>query len=98
MYRFRTLSVIFIAALILFSCKGSKKGDNVSSTTGWKYNDPDNGGFEVALGAEQKTGPGLVLIEGGRFTMGRVEQDVMFDWNNIPRSKERRLSRIPLLD
>ena len=86
MYRFRTLSVIFIAALILFSCKGSKKGDNVSSTTGWKYNDPDNGGFEVAIGAEQKTGPGLVLIEGGRFTMGRVEQDVMFDWNNIPRT------------
>jgi len=87
MYRFRTLSVIFIAALILFSCKGGKKGDsNVSSTTGWRYNDPDNGGFEVALGAEQKTGPGLVLIEGGRFTMGRVEQDVMFDWNNIPRT------------
>ena len=63
-----------------------KRRLNVSSTTGWKYNDPDNGGFEVALGAEQKTGPGLVLIEGGRFTMGRVEQDVMFDWNNIPRT------------
>ena len=87
MYRFRTLSVVFFAALILFSCKGGKRGDsNVSSTTGWKYNDPDNGGFEVALGAEQKTGPGLVLIEGGRFTMGRVEQDVMFDWNNEPRT------------
>src|SRR5665647_1954972 len=94
MYRFRTLSVIFIAALILFSCKSSKKGDNVSSTTGWKYNDPDNGGFEVALGAEQKTGPGLVLIEGGRFTMGRVEQDVMFDWNNIPRTVTVSLSLI----
>jgi gliding motility-associated lipoprotein GldJ len=87
MYRFRILPVILVAALILFSCKGSKKGDsNVSSTTGWKYNDPDNGGFEVAIGAEQKTGPGLVLIEGGRFTMGRVEQDVMFDWNNLPRT------------
>jgi len=87
MYRFRILPVILVAALILFSCKGSKKGDsNVSSTTGWRYNDPDNGGFEVAIGAEQKTGPGLVLIEGGRFTMGRVEQDVMFDWNNLPRT------------
>ncbi|MDP4222571.1 MAG: SUMF1/EgtB/PvdO family nonheme iron enzyme [Bacteroidota bacterium] len=87
MYKFRTLSVIFFAALILFSCKGGKRGDaNVSPTTGWKYNDPDNGGFEVAIGAEQKTGPGLVLIEGGRFTMGRVQQDVMFDWNNIPRT------------
>ncbi|OFY67834.1 MAG: gliding motility lipoprotein GldJ [Bacteroidetes bacterium RBG_19FT_COMBO_42_7] len=87
MYRFRTLSVVFLAALILFSCKGGKRGDsNVSATTGWKYNDPDNGGFEVALGADQNTGPGLVLIEGGRFTMGRVEQDVMFDWNNEPRT------------
>jgi formylglycine-generating enzyme required for sulfatase activity len=87
MYRFRTLSVVFLAALILFSCKGGKRGDsNVSATTGWKYNDPDNGGFEVALGADQNTGPGLVLIEVGRFTMGRVEQDVMFDWNNEPRT------------
>ncbi len=87
MYRFRILSVILVSALILFSCKGGKRGDSsVSPTTGWSYNDPDNGGFEVAIGAEQKTGPGLVLIEGGRFTMGRVEQDVMFDWNNIPRT------------
>lgn len=85
MYRFRALPTVILAVLILASCKGGKKA-GVSSTTGWKYNDPDNGGFEVALGAEQKTGPGLVLIEGGRFTMGRVQQDVMFDWNNEPRT------------
>jgi sulfatase modifying factor 1 len=86
MYKFRALPVVFIAAIILASCKGKESGDsNVSSTTGWNYNDPDNGGFEVVLGAEQVTGPGLVLIEGGTFTMGRVEQDVMFDWNNVPR-------------
>ena len=30
-------------------------------------------------------GPGLVYIEGGTFTMGRVEQDVMYDGNNTPR-------------
>jgi len=87
MYRFRLLSILLISALVFFSCKGGKRGgSNVSPTTGWNYNDPDNGGFEVAIGAEQRTGPGLVLIEGGRFTMGRVEQDVMFDWNNIPRT------------
>ncbi len=85
MYKFRTLALIIFTALILFSCKGSKES-STSSTTGWKYNDPDNGGFEVTLGAEQKTGPGLVLIEGGRFTEGRVQQDVMFDWNNEPRT------------
>ncbi len=42
--------------------------------------------LRLALGAEQQTGPGLVLIEGGRFTMGQVTQDVLFDWNNKPRT------------
>ena len=87
MYKFRAFPIILVAFLFLVSCSSKKKGDsNVSSTTGWEYNNPDNGGFEVALGAEQKTGPGLVLIEGGRFTMGQVQQDVMYDWNNKPRT------------
>lgn len=86
MYRFRALPVVLVAALFLASCFGGKKTADVSSTTGWNYNDPENGGFEVVLGAEQETGPGLVLIEGGRFTMGRVVQDVMYDWNNSPRT------------
>ena len=33
---------------------------------------------------DQETGPGLLLVEGGTFTMGRTEQDVMYDWNNRP--------------
>ena len=28
----------------------------------------------------------MAFIEGGSFTMGRVEQDVMYDWNNIPKT------------
>ena len=88
MYRFKTLTVVLLATLLMSSCSlFKKKGDeNVSSTTGWEYNNPDNGGFEVVVGAEQETGPGLVLIEGGVFRMGRVQQDVMFDWNNTPRT------------
>ena len=87
MYKFRALPVVLITVLLFTSYIFKKKGkDNVSTSTGWEYNNPDNGGFEVALGAEQKTGPGLVLIEGGRFTMGQVQQDVMFDWNNRPRT------------
>ena len=89
MYRFRVLTIVLISVLLLSSCrlfKGKKGDQNVSSTTGWEYNNPDNGGFEVAVGVEQKTGPGLVLIEGGVFRMGRVQQDVMFDWNNVPRT------------
>jgi len=86
MYKFRALPVVLITVLLFTSCIFKKGNDDVSTSTGWTYNDPDNGGFEVALGADQKTGPGLILIEGGRFTMGQVQQDVMFDWNNKPRT------------
>ncbi len=88
MNRSRTLVIVLLATLLLSSCSLFHKRDNpnVSSTTGWEYNNPDNGGFEVVAGVEQATGPGLVLIEGGVFRMGRVQEDVMFDWNNIPRT------------
>ena len=73
--------LMFSMALIIFSSCGKER----SSVTGWNYNDPKNGGFEVVPYDEQETGPGLVLIEGGTFTMGRTEQEVTQDWNNIPR-------------
>lgn len=76
----KSLITLVAAPLILLSC-----GYEKSSTTGWNYNDPSNGGFQKVPFEEQETGPNLVLIEGGTFTMGRVEQDVMYDWNNIPR-------------
>jgi sulfatase modifying factor 1 len=71
---------LLVALFILASC-----GHEKSSITGWNYNDPDNGGFQKYAFEEQETGPNLVLVEGGTFTMGRVEQDFMFDWNNVPR-------------
>jgi gliding motility-associated lipoprotein GldJ len=75
--------VLAITASIMASCGGGNSG--VSPTTGWDYNNTDNGGFEVVDYADQAAGPGLVLIEGGTFTMGQVEQDVMYDWNNLPK-------------
>jgi len=66
--------------LLAGSCSKEK-----SSVTGWNYNDPKNGGFEVTPYEEQETGPGLILIEGGTFSMGRTEQDLNQDWDNIPR-------------
>ncbi len=80
------LSLATIGLISLSSCGMlGKKNKDVSSVTGWDYNNPDFGGFEYQSGYEQETGPGLVFIEGGTFIMGRVEQDVMYDWNNIPR-------------
>ena len=43
------------------------------------------GGFQYnAEAKEQETGPGLVFIEGGTFTKGKVQDDPMHDWNNSP--------------
>ena len=71
---------IFILALFT-SCE-----QDISNSTGWAYNDPGNGGYDVSVDfIEQETGPGLVFVEGGTFSMGRVEQDVVYDWNNVPK-------------
>jgi gliding motility-associated lipoprotein GldJ len=85
--KYKVCFLTFLAVLLIVSagCAGGKKKKGVSATTGWQYNNPDNGGFEVKEGVEQETGPNLVFIEGGTFTMGRIEQDVTYDWNNVPR-------------
>lgn len=54
--------------------------------TGWDYNDPRLGGFDVAAYNGQQTGPGLTFVEGGRFVMGQTEEDLTLERNNIPRS------------
>ena len=64
------------------SKKGSTKGG--SSATGWQINDK-KGGFQYNTKfKKQETPPGMTSIEGGAFTMGKVEDDVMHDWNNSP--------------
>ncbi|MCK5846921.1 MAG: SUMF1/EgtB/PvdO family nonheme iron enzyme, partial [Bacteroidales bacterium] len=71
---------VIAVVLMMISCSSNEQ----SATTGWNYNDPNNGGFEVIPYDEQETGPGLVLIEGGTFVMGRTEQDIHYDWSNQP--------------
>jgi formylglycine-generating enzyme len=78
----KSISTLIVVASV-FLMAGCRKDQ--SKATGWEYNQPKNGGFEVVPYEEQETGPGLVLIEGGTFAMGRTEQDVMYDWDNIPR-------------
>ena len=71
---------MLLSCVLFASCAKER-----SPVTGWAYNEPSNGGFEKVPYEEQETGPGLVLIEGGTFTMGRIEDDVQKDWNNSPR-------------
>ncbi|WP_298488893.1 gliding motility lipoprotein GldJ [uncultured Maribacter sp.] len=69
------------------SCKKSSSSKNVSRATGWKINAKE-GGFQYNSDfKEQETAPGLVFIEGGTFTKGKVQDDVMHDWNNTPTSQ-----------
>jgi len=66
------------------SCSKKSSSKNSSTATGWKINDK-KGGFQYASNfKKQATGPGLVMVEGGTFTMGKVQDDVMHDWNNSP--------------
>jgi len=81
-----TLRFMLLVALSLsmFSCKKSSSSKNSSRATGWKINAKE-GGFQYNTNfKEQETAPGLVFIEGGTFTMGKVQDDVMHDWNNAP--------------
>jgi gliding motility-associated lipoprotein GldJ len=81
-----TLKLLVILAVMFGFASCSKKSNtkNSSTATGWKINDK-NGGFQYASNfKKQDAAPGLIAIEGGTFTMGRVQDDVMHDWNNTP--------------
>ncbi len=84
----KNLTILLSCVVLLASCKGKglfgKKKDK-SDVTGWNYNDKNMGGYQVAKSKEQGLGPGLVFVQGGTFTMGQTDEDVMGDWNNIPR-------------
>jgi gliding motility-associated lipoprotein GldJ len=71
------MSMILIVGLASCSKKSSSK--NASRATGWNVDSKKASGAK-----KQEAGPGLVFVEGGTFTMGKVEDDVMHDWNNTP--------------
>ena len=86
----KNLVILLSCAAVVSSCKNGKlfgKKKEQSDVTGWNYNDKNMGGYQVAREKEQRTGPGLVFVQGGTFTMGAAEEDVMGDWNNIPTRK-----------
>jgi len=79
----KLLSSIFFS-LLMIGCSKSSKYSNTSRGTGWRINAKE-GGFQYNTRfKEQETAPGMVFVEGGTFTMGKVQDDVMHDWNNSP--------------
>lgn len=79
------MAAVVAGSLSLQSCKKSSgSSKNISRATGWKINAKE-GGFQYNTDfKEQETAPGLVFVEGGTFTKGKLQDDVMHDWNNTP--------------
>jgi len=84
---------LLLSLIVMFgfaSCSKKSSSKNTSTATGWKINDK-KGGFQYASNYKQQpAGPGLIAVEGGTFTMGRVQDDVMHDWNNTPNQQHVR--------
>jgi formylglycine-generating enzyme len=88
------LGCVIIASLFLLtSCPSGMKNSKPSSVniggkstaTGIAYN--QKGGFQVDKKfSGQLIGPNLVFIEGGRFTMGSLEEDVLGLHDNVERT------------
>jgi formylglycine-generating enzyme len=77
-------SCVLLAATVgaFASCKPKTEK---STATGWNYNDKKQGSFSVAKPKDVKTAPGLVFVQGGTFTMGATQEDVMAEFNNVPK-------------
>ena len=84
----RSLMLALVVLVGVTSCKKknptSLKPGKTSSKTGLAYNQKD--GFEVKKFKALPAGPDLVFIEGGRFTMGSLEEDVTYTRDNIERT------------
>jgi gliding motility-associated lipoprotein GldJ len=85
----KSMAIVFAGLALASSCK-SKKPSSVkmgknSTATGIAYN--KKGGFQIDKSFKgQPTGPNLVFIEGGRFTMGALEEDVINTRDNLERT------------
>jgi sulfatase modifying factor 1 len=86
----KSLAGLALLCLLVFtSCKRSKiptatNPGGESLATGLKYNDDE--GFQVPDFEGQPAGPNLVFIEGGRTTLGSIEEDVLNSHDNLERT------------
>lgn len=79
-----------VLGLVAGACKSKSpnaaKPGKSSTATGLAYNQKGGKGLQVSKFKGQPTGPNLVLIEGGRFTMGTLEEDVLNSRDNRERT------------
>jgi formylglycine-generating enzyme len=88
--KFSAKPIVFALALLMLASACKKKHPSSanpgkkSTATGLAYNKKE--GFKVAKFKGQPTGPNLVLVEGGRFTMGALEEDIVNSRDNRERT------------
>ena len=72
----RLLLIVAALSTSFIGCKKSSRSGNSSRGTGWQINAKE-GGFQYNTNfKDQETAPGLVFVEGGTYTMGKVQDDV----------------------
>ncbi len=81
--KFFKTAISLIATFFLF-VKCSNISKNISPSTGWKVNDKKGGFTYNTKYTRQETAPGMVLVEGGTFVRGRIQDDEMREWVNVP--------------
>lgn len=74
---------IFVVVVLLF-IKCGNVSKNVSPSTGWKVNDKKGGFTYNTKYKQQATAPGMVFVEGGTFVRGKIQDDEMREWVNVP--------------
>tara|TARA_B100000767_G_C19753593_1_gene531906 strand:+ start:797 stop:2428 length:1632 start_codon:yes stop_codon:yes gene_type:complete len=78
------LTVLALLSVLVASC--SRSTSTNSTLTGIPFNNARFGNYIKGTGFKTKEIPlGMVAIEGGAFTMGQVQDDIMFDWNTTPK-------------
>ncbi|WP_298780326.1 gliding motility lipoprotein GldJ [uncultured Polaribacter sp.] len=75
---------LFVLTTLLFA-NCNKARTDTSRLTGLSFNNPKSGNYIKGTSFEGKPPLGMVGVEGGSFTMGQVQDDVMFDWNTTPK-------------
>jgi len=86
------MGVLSLAIISFFMVGCSTKSNDFkrSRGTGRAMNGKEGGYKFDPRFKNQITGPGLVFVEGGTFTFGEVQDDVMNDWTNTPNQQHVR--------
>jgi gliding motility-associated lipoprotein GldJ len=79
------LKTAFIVASVAIATSCATTNTNQSKSTGWGMNDPKWGGFQSMDNYSQPVPLRMVFIEGGTFVMGRNQENLMYEYDNIPR-------------